>query len=81
MVEKQQGHWSLYSLMRQLTHLLDSTLSSLVLVKREQNRGADWIAKEALSKKSDFCWSPPYVNKTFRGIISLEAAELPYIRG
>ncbi|GAA0167741.1 reverse transcriptase [Lithospermum erythrorhizon] len=81
MVEKQQGHWSLYSLMRQLTHLLDSTLSSLVLVKREQNRGADWIAKEALSKKSDFCWSPPYVNKTFRGIISSEAAELPYIRG
>ncbi|GAA0174958.1 hypothetical protein LIER_41825 [Lithospermum erythrorhizon] len=81
MVVNKQGHWTLFSLMMQVSYLLQSTMSSLFLVKREQTRGADWIAKEALSNKSSFICSPPHANKLFRGIIDLEAGDLPYIRG
>ncbi|GAA0186748.1 hypothetical protein LIER_34036 [Lithospermum erythrorhizon] len=81
MVVNRQGHWTLFPLMMQVSFLLHSTMSSFFLVKREQNRGADWIAKEALSKSSSFIWSPPIANNLFRGILDLEAADIPYIRG
>ncbi|GAA0161134.1 hypothetical protein LIER_39171 [Lithospermum erythrorhizon] len=81
MVVNRQGHWTLFPLMMEVSLLLHSTMSSLFLVKREQNRGADLIAKEALSKSSSFIWSPPIANNLFRGILDLEAADIPYIRG
>ncbi|GAA0140830.1 hypothetical protein LIER_42630 [Lithospermum erythrorhizon] len=59
----------------------DCAIMRKMVINREQNRGADWLAKEALAQSSSFTWYPPIPNKLLRGILHLEAAGLPYIRG
>ncbi|GAA0182462.1 hypothetical protein LIER_30379 [Lithospermum erythrorhizon] len=49
-------------------------------VMREQNKAADWLAKEALAYKSDFFWTPPHIHKKLHALIHLELKGIPYLR-
>ncbi|GAA0152030.1 hypothetical protein LIER_37404 [Lithospermum erythrorhizon] len=81
MIASQNYHWSTYNLMKEVTNLLLSTKSKITHIKREQNKAADMLAREAMNLKGSLIFLPHQIGKKIKGLIELERRGIPYIRG